>query len=345
MSARIQSVERHLAHVFHGKVEILAVESDLLRGNPLGDSNVRELICYTPQGVDESSPYNLYLPGFTSRPHAALETHPWRRGLISEYDQRLAQRDPGPSMRLVLPDAFTRLGGSQYVNSKAVGPYASFIIDEVIPLATEHLGASPYGVLGKSSGGFGALHLCMHHPGTFAACGSISGDCGFDALFPPEFLACLRGLLAYDSDPKAFLESFFAEPDLGGDGHAVLNVLAMAACYSPNPKAPLGFDLPMDLETGELREDVWQRFLAFDPLVDCERHVEALAGLDLLHIECGLRDEFHLQWGARRLSRKLAELRVAHSHEEHPGGHRGIDERALVCFDRFAQHRAHSKAN
>ncbi len=49
--------------------------------------------------------------------------------------------------------------------------------------------------------------------------------------------------------------------------------------------------------------------------------------LKLLWVECGLADEFHLQWGARRLSSILGEHDIAHTHVEHPAGHRGIDER------------------
>ena len=40
-----------------------------------------------------------------------------------------------------------------------------------------------------------------------------------------------------------------------------LNIVAMAACYSPNPASPYGFDLPMDEKTGEIRADVWERIM------------------------------------------------------------------------------------
>jgi len=327
VGARVLSVESHLAHVYAGKAEILAVESEVLKGNPLGDPHVREWIAYSPPGLDSQTPLHMVLPAFTSRPHGALETHPWRRGWVAELDERLRQ-GLQPPCALVLPDAFTKLGGSQYVNSTATGSYEDYSIQEVVPLAQEHFGRPVHTVLGKSSGGFGALHLAMHHPGTFQGAASISGDCGFDALFPGEFLGCLRGLLEWES-PRAFLEAFHSRPDLSGDGHALINTLAMAACYSPNPRSELGFDLPFDLETGELVDEVWQRWLAFDPLVACVPHAEALRGLERLHIECGRRDEFHLQWGARRLVRKLRELGVDCTHEEHEGGHRGIDDRVI----------------
>ena len=67
------------------------------------------------------------------------------------------------------------------------------------------------------------------------------------------------------------------------------------------------------------------------------RHAEALRALDHLHVECGLTDEFHLQWGTRRLANELTRLGVAHDHEEHPGGHFGTDARMLALIPKLAR--------
>jgi S-formylglutathione hydrolase FrmB len=326
---------------FEGRVEIHMVESARLRDNPLGDPWRRELPVYLPPGAEEPGarfPVLFLLAGYTSRGQSFLETHPWRRGVVWHYDQAIARGEVASAI-LVAPDCFTRLGGSQYVNSSAVGAYEDHLIEELVPLADALPAALPgrRGILGKSSGGIGALHQCMQHPGLFRACASISGDCAFEATLPTEFLACLEGLVPHGGDPARFLQRFAESPRLRGQDHAVLLILAMAACYSPNPGSPLGFDLPFDLTTGELITEVWERWLAFDPLLAVEHHVEALRTLDLLHLECGLADEFHLQWGARRLSRKLHELSIPHVHEEHDGGHRGIDERYLPILDRMAR--------
>ena len=40
----------------------------------------------------------------------------------------------------------------------------------------------------------------------------------------------------------------------------------MASCYSPDPDAALGFDLPVDPVTGKIRHQVFARWLEFDPL-------------------------------------------------------------------------------
>ena len=338
-------VRRHDPLAFRGRVDMLTVESEALRGNPLGDPWLRELPVYVPPGADgRPLPLLFVLAGFTSRGQSYLETHPWRRGVVARFDEEVGAGRVPPAL-LALPDCFTRLGGSQYVDSPAVGAYATHVTRELVPLVAERypvLGRP--GVVGKSSGGFGALHLVMEHPGVFGACGSISGDCGFEALFGGELLACLRGLIPYDMDPRRFLASFAERPDLGGDKHAVINVLAMAACYSPAPGTELGFELPFDLMTGERREDVWRRWLAFDPLARVAAHAETLRALALLHVECGLMDEFHIQWGTRRLAGLLARHGVPHVHAEHPGGHRGIDERYPPLLAALADALARSNA-
>ena len=42
--------------------------------------------------------------------------------------------------------------------------------------------------------------------------------------------------------------------------------LCMAATYDPDPAAPNGFRVPFNLETGELIEERWKRWLANDPI-------------------------------------------------------------------------------
>jgi enterochelin esterase family protein len=324
---------------FRGRVETPAFESALLKGNRAGDPHVREVGVYLPRGAGERGerlPCVWLLASFTSHARGFLETHPWRRGVVSLYDEAVSVGRL-PRAILVMPDCFTWLGGSQYVDSAYLGPYERYLVEELVPFvdARYPTRADARAVVGKSSGGFGALRLGMRHSETFRAVASISGDVAFEDSLGPELLACLRGLVPHQGDPARFLAAFRADPDLSGDGHAVINVLAMAACYSPDLASPLGFDLPMDLRTGERNQAVWKRWLDFDPLHAVAEHSASLKRLRLLHIECGLRDEFHLQWGTRRLSDRLRELGVPHDHEEHEGGHRGLDPRLLALLPKL----------
>jgi enterochelin esterase family protein len=331
-------VALHSPLSFAGRVELPLFESALLRGNRAGDPHLREVPVYLPPSYAAGPPLPVVflLAGFTGRGHDFLETHPWRRGVVAQYDALVA-RGEAPAAILVMPDGFTKFGGSQYVDSALLGPYASYVARELTGFvdARYRTRQGARAVVGKSSGGFGALHLALTQPSAFSAVASISGDCAFELCYGGDLLACCRGLVPFDGDPAAFLADFARTPTLDGDRHAVLNVLAMSACYSPNLAAPLGFDLPIDVGTAERVDAVWQRWLAFDPLVACEKHAEALRALTLLHIECGLRDEYHLQWGARRLARKLTALGVRCDHEEHAGSHRNLSERYLLVLPKL----------
>ncbi len=316
---------------YSGRVELHRISSEVLQGNALGDPSERELPVYLPPGWDTEGklyPVIYLLPGLTGHATKYLSTHPWKRGIVSHFDRAITEGKTPPAI-LVMPDCFTSLGGSQYVNSSAVGRYEDYVTGELVPFVDERFPVLPgrRGVVGTSSGGFGALHLSMHHPDLFSACASVSGDCCFEYCFGGEMLEAMRGLVPFEGDPTKFLAAFRETHELKGNGHAVLNILAMSACYSPNPSSALGFDLPMDLETGELLPEVWERWLAFDPLRASETHAKALQSLDLLYVEAGLADQFNLQWGLRRLVKKLRELEVNCEHVEHAGSHGGLDGR------------------
>ena len=90
---------------------------------------------------------------------------------------------------------------------------------------------------------------------------------------------------------------------------------------------PWAFQLPFDLETGEERADVMRRWRRRDPVVAVRRHADGLRRLRGIYIDCGLRDEWSLQVGARILSRRLTDLGIEHVHEEFDDGHMGISYR------------------
>jgi len=101
-----------------------------------------------------------------------------------------------------------------------------------------------------------------------------------------------------------------------------LNVFAMAAHYSPNPKSnEMGVDLPFDLKTGEMLQHVWNRWLSWDPVRMVEKYRNNLKKLKFIYIDCGEGDEFHLHWGARILHSKLQRMNIRHYYEEFDDGH------------------------
>jgi enterochelin esterase family protein len=192
------------------------------------------------------------------------------------------------------------------------------------------------GVIGKSSGGYGALTLGMKHPETFGSVVCHSGDMYFGFCYGRDFGPAIRSIRKAGG-LAAWYERFRGALRMRNEDHAPLDIVAMAACYSPNPKAPPAYcDLPFDLETGALREDVLERWRAFDPIQMVERHADALRRLRLLFLDCGTDDEFFLELGARQMSAKLKALGVAHEYEEFPDGHMGISYRYDVSLPKLA---------
>ena len=242
-------------------------------------------------------------------------------------------------MIAVLPDCFTHYGGSQYINSSATGNYEDYLIEEIVPFVDENFSTiadkNARAVMGKSSGGYGALIMAMRHADVFGLTCSTSGDAYFEHCYLPDIPKAFR---AIKGDPKQFVGKFWdEEAKKGKDDFSGLNIIGMSACYSPNRASEYGFDLPFDLETGEIREDVWQKWLAHDPVRLAEKHAENLKSLKLLYIDAGTRDEFALDLGAKILCERLKNLEVPHVHEEFDDGHFNISYRNNRSLELISQ--------
>ena len=318
-------------------------ESAVLNGNPAGDPHLREIPVYLPPSYASDParrfPVVTVLAGFTGRGRALLNDQPFAPSLEQRLDALIDSGRCG-EMIVVMPDGFTRYGGSQYLDSSATGRYATHVAVELV----EHVDrtyrtlADPAhrGVVGKSSGGYGALALSMLHPGVFSAVASHSGDMYFEYCYRPDIPRFAAELDRAGGLAKWF-EAFQAKVQKTHDDLTVLNILAMAAAYSPDPaEPPYGIALPVDLATGRFRDRVWARWLEHDPLVMLERHADALRAMKLVYLDCGTRDEWHLHLGARMFARRLAELGIAHEHEEYDDGHMNVTYRYEVSLPKLA---------
>lgn len=326
-----------------GRVSMERFESEVLRGNGAGDPHVRNVPVYLPPSYDRSDaryPVVFMLSGFLGRGRMMLNDDPWKPPLDERMNGLIASGACG-EMILVMADCFTRFGGSQYVNSSATGRYEDHVIDELVPWADATFrtlgGRDHRGVCGKSSGGYGALTLGMKHADVFAGVACHSGDLYFDYCYRGDVPAFLTNVQRAGG-LQEWLEAFEAKQQKKHEDFLTLNVLGMAASYSPNPAAqPYGIDLPCDLETGEFRDDVWQRWCTFDPLEMLDAHAEALRSLKLLFIDCGTKDEFHLHHGARMFTRRLEKMDIAHEYEEFDDGHMSITYRYDVSLPKLAR--------
>lgn len=312
--------------------------SEVLEGNALGDPVRRSHPILLPAGGGAGLPLVVVLVGYTGFNHKVIsKTSMWAETLPERFARCMADGSIPPAVYL-WPSCETRLGGSQYMNSPGSGRYEDFLIDELVPaVEAAHTcgGQERRVVAGKSSGGYGALRLVMQRPGYFAAAASHCGDMGFDMS---HFRGFADALTCWEKHggPAAFLEAL-PSLKLGHAEHAGIECLAMASCYSPNPEAPLGVDLPMDPASGEIHHEVFAKWLAHDPLrmIEEATRAEALRGLSSLWLDAGHTDEFALQWGLKRFSKRLAELEIPAEVEFFAGGHFDTDARYELSLPRL----------
>ncbi|MGD9563483.1 MAG: alpha/beta hydrolase [Pyrinomonadaceae bacterium] len=310
-----------------GSVVRLRNESLVLKDNPLGDPHVRDIFVYLPPGYlasEERYPSVYCLTGFTGRGKMLLNDNPFSPNLAERMDKLIAAGSIRP-MIVVMPNCFTWFGGSQYINSTATGRYEDYLSHEIVAAIDENFRTIPdrntRAVMGKSSGGYGSLIMGLRHADVFGLVCSTAGDSYFEYCYPMDFAKAFRMI---KGDPIGFMRKLWSSEKQGRDDHAALNTIGMAACYSPDGES---FDMPFDLGTGEVRQDVWARWLEHDPVRLVEKHASDLKTLKLLYIDAGSRDEFALDIGAKILSRKLSEHGIDHMHEEFDDGHFHISYR------------------
>ncbi len=316
------------------------VDSAALQDNLLGDPASRSVHVYLPPEKNDSSrrfPLLVYLASFTN---SSLKMTAWK-AFGESFPQRLERLvqngEMGPAV-VAFPDCFTSLGGNQYVNSEAVGNWEDFLVEDLLPQLTAEFPIEPSprrrAVLGFSSGGYGALMQGLRHGDQWGAVACHSGDIGFDLLLKPMFPRAARLLEENDFSCEKLLENFRNRIKLDGRELETVSLLAMGATYDPDPDQAFGIRLPFDAFTCELIEQRWSRWLAHDPLelIDTLPGRNSLSQLRDLYLDCGRQDQYHLQYGARRLVRKLQAYEIAHHYEEFNDNHSGIDYRLDVSL-------------
>ncbi|VFJ13093.1 alpha/beta hydrolase [Candidatus Nitrosocosmicus franklandus] len=315
----------------NGKLEYRSFESKALQGNPLGDPIRRDIIIYTSENYKASNsagyPTIFFLPAFGNDGYSAVKHDPFSISIYERLD-RLVKSGKCGDMILTIVNCFNRLGGSQYINSQAIGNYENYMIDEIIPFIDSNYNVSKRAVLGKSSGGYGALSLGMRYPQLFKAIAAHSFDSCFEYCYLPDFPVAIKTLKNYQ-DPQHWLDVFWSnEFSRTKDDFITLNILSMAAHYSPDTENKgLKIELPFDSVSGNFRDNVWSRWKQYDPVNLVPKYTESLKKMDSIYFDCGISDEFNLQIGTRVVSEKCRSLGVVHEYEQYKGGHFNTNHR------------------
>jgi S-formylglutathione hydrolase FrmB len=332
-----------------GKLAEHVVDSQVLTGNPLGDPHQRPVWVWTPPGYDADSdrryPVIYRLQGFTGQVDMWANRPAFRPTPVEAADAAFAGSDVPPTI-LVYVDAWTSLGGSQFLDSPATGRYHTYLCDEIVPWvdATYRTLASGEhrAIVGHSSGGYGAMVTPMLRPDLFGAFATHAGDAVFELCYLPDVRSAARALRdRYEGSVERFVQAFREDPaPMQGPGHdgGLVNMYAMAACYAADADGTV--NLPFDPADGRLRPDIWERFLAWDPVRMVASHADALRSMLGIWIDAGRSDEYYLDLGAEAFRRELGAVGVRPPRvkfELFEGKHGGVEWRYPLAIAWLAE--------
>lgn len=336
-------------HLLAGTLREHVIDSQALTGNPLGDPHLRPLWVWTPPGYEDEEerryPVIYRLQGFTEQIDMWTNRKAFRPNPVEAADAVLASGEVPPVI-LVYVDAWTSLGGSQFLDSPATGRYHTYLCDEVVAWVDARYRTLPSpahrATAGLSSGGYGAMVTPMLRPDLFGAFATHAGDALFELCYLPDVRAAARILLdRYEGEAERFVAAFLADPVASGrrgDEGALLNLYAMSACYAADADGTV--HLPFDPADGRLRPAIWDRFLAWDPVRMVAGRAEALRSMRAIWIDAGRSDEYALDLGARAFARELASIGIEAPtvrFELFDGGHGNADWRYPLAIAWLAE--------
>jgi S-formylglutathione hydrolase FrmB len=327
-----------------GALDRLLVRSEVLEINPLGDPPERPLYVYRPAATTgdgvERYPSVYLLQGFGGQLDDWLSPRASEPSDVERLDSLFSSGESPPAL-LVFVDASTSWGGSQFLNSTGCGRYQDYLCDEVVPFVDARYPTLAdrrhRGIVGKSSGGYGALLASMLRPDVFGGLASHAGDALFECCYQPFFPVAARQLRTHFGGSWEAFKTEARRADFEWRDFAVLFAAYAAACaYSPDPRRPGHALIPFDT-VGRPIDDVWSQWLALDPVRMAASHADALASMRMIYLDAGDKDEFFLDLGAAALSDEFSRMGITHSLQIVPGNHDAVDERMPATIGRLVR--------
>jgi S-formylglutathione hydrolase FrmB len=252
-----------------GRFDEHVFSSEALRRNPLGDPHERPLWVYVP-------------PGYDDEPDQRYPSIYVIQGYTGQLDM---WRNRMPFGAKTFPELTDELFSAEDERYRTLA-------------SRDHRA-----IAGKSSGGYGAMVTALLRPELFGALATHAGDALFENCYARDFPVVARALRdRYGGSYERFWEDFRSRPGIyKPDDHELLNTWGMAAAYSEG-------ELPIDVATGELRPDVWARWLEWDPVRMARDRPEAVRSWRAVYIDAGKGDEYFLDLGAEAFRRVCEEL-------------------------------------
>ncbi len=300
-----------------GRLSEDIVHSRALEGNRTGDSPDRSVLVYLPPGYD-SATERRYPVLYLLHGNGGNNTD-WVKGVFQDMKINLSVDSLISAgyiheMIIVMPDAHNRYKGSHYVNSSTTGNWADFITRDLVQYIDTTYRTIPRanarGLSGWSMGGRATLYLALTYPGIYGAIyGLSSGQMDF-------------GELAEKPDNPQWWSKLLSLQDVAEADPMMMRTIGLAAAFSPNPnQAPFYLDFQYGIVDGKVepRPDIWQKWLAHDPVVLVPSHASSLQGLLGIRFDYGLSDR--VLPGNRAFSRALTKAGIAHTYDEYDGNH------------------------
>src|ERR1700722_10671858 len=267
-----------------GTVQRIKIHGKSLEGNLEGDSPDRDVTIYLPPGYDANR--NRYPVVYLL--HGYLFTDQYWTGagvsipgadmpganVPASMDNLIARGEAKP-MIVVMPNAYSKYGGSMYSSSVTTGDWETYVAEDLVAYMDTHYRTIPdrlsRGLAGHSMGGYGAIRIGMKRPDVFSSLYIMSACCLINNPLPAPTVN--------------------SKSNNTTGGAAAQTASAWAAAFSPNPKnPPLYFDEPT--KDGQPQPLVVAKWHAASPLAMIDQYVTNLRKYRAIGMDVGLQDQF-----------------------------------------------------
>lgn len=309
----------------------LTLESQVLKKNPLKDTNIRSNFVLVPR-QDKRVPVIFHLSGYFGNGYHSFNY----KTLEENFPQMIARLTAAKKIPMALHvfvDAMTSIGGSQFINSEGCGRYSDYIQKELTNAVMNEFsvqeGSKHWAVMGSSSGGYGALHHVSQKDSPFGIAIAIAPDSYFESSLLPELYNMARYLAAYKNVVQLKRALTLKEIQKQKNSFHIFNALAMSLCYGKVKRGEIEF--PINLETGLLNSRVWKSWKQKDPVVFLQKNRQYLKNKQIC-LDVGSYDEFSLYFGTRQIRDVLKKNRINCTYSEFEGGHFGLSARKELAL-------------
>lgn len=303
-------------------VEQIKVHSQSLEGNLEGDAVDRDVTVYLPPSYAKD-PKRRY-PVVYALHGYSINNIIWSGEIKTPQTIEGAFATGTREMIVVLPSSQTLHNGSIYSNSATIGNWEAFVSRDLVSYIDSHYRTiadrRSRGLVGHSMGGYGAARIGMKHSDIFGSLYIMSPCCMSAREVPP-------------ADMAKKLENFVVTAKTVGDAVKLdwfaRATLAVAAAWSPDPKAP-PFYLDLPTKNGVVQPSVLAKWAANAPLAMVDQYVDNLKQYRAIAMDVGDLDGLRID--AAELHRIMDSYGIANAFEIYSGNH------TSAVADRFQNH-------